>query len=110
MDPLRETKLWPHQNNEIYQAFDRIFDCRGHGWSNLQSCHINFPFETEEEFGRLHAAIRLVLPLLPALAASSPYKEGVRGEDLDTRLATYRTNCARVPLVTGNVIPEQVFN
>lgn len=109
MDPQRETRLWPHQNNEIYAAFDRIFDCRGHGWSNLQSCHINFPFATEEEFGRLHAAIRLVLPLLPALAASSPYREGRRAEYLDTRLATYRTNCARVPLVTGHVIPEPVF-
>ena len=109
MNPLKETKLWPHQNNEIYQAFDRIFDCRGHGWSNLQSCHINFPFGTEEEFGRLHAAIRLALPLLPSIAASSPYKEGTRGEHLDSRLATYRSNCARVPLVTGNVIPEPVF-
>lgn len=109
MDPPRETKLWPHQNNEIYRAFDRIFDCSGHGWSNLQSCHINFPFQTEEEFGRLHAAIRMALPLLPAISASSPYKEGARAEHLDARLATYRSNCARIPLVTGNVIPEQVF-
>ncbi len=110
MDPLRETKLWPHQNNEIYRSFDRIFDCKGHGWSNLQSMHINLPFGNESEFERLHAACRLVLPLLPAIAASSPYWEGHRAPHLDQRLAVYQTNCRRVASVTGQVIPEAVFS
>lgn len=66
MHPDRETRLWPHENNEIYRAYDRIFGCRGHGWGNLQSTHINLPFANDEEFGRLYAAIRLLLPLLPA--------------------------------------------
>ena len=72
MDPDLETRLWPHGDRSIYAAYDRIFGCRGHGWSNLQSTHLNLPFQGDEEFGRLHAAIRLLLPLLPALAASSP--------------------------------------
>ncbi len=75
MDPARETRLWPHDYSEVYANFDRIFDCRGHGWSNLQSVHLNLPFADDEEFGRLHAAIRLLLPILPALAASSPIVE-----------------------------------
>ncbi len=106
MDPHRETMLWPHQNSEIYATFDHIFDCRGHGWSNLQSTHINFPFQTDEEFGRLHAACRAVLPILPALAASSPYIEGRRAPAFDQRLFVYEKNCARVPSVTGKVVPE----
>ena len=109
MDPMTETRLWPHQNDEIYQAFDRIFNCRGHGWSNLQSTHINFPFQTEEEFAALHAACRFVLPLLPALAASSPFREGIIAENRDQRLFEYQQNCARVPSVSGLVIPEAVF-
>ncbi len=109
MDPARETRLWPHDGQEIYRAFDRIFDCRGHGWSNLQSVHLNLPYRDDDEFGRLHAAVRLVLPLLPALAASSPFREaGVTGL-LDTRLEHYRSNCKRLPAVTGRVIPEAVF-
>ncbi|MFN9201010.1 MAG: glutamate-cysteine ligase family protein, partial [Planctomycetaceae bacterium] len=60
MDPLDETVLWPHEYNAVYSAFDRIFSCQGHGWSNLQSVHLNLPFASDEEFGRLHAAIRLV--------------------------------------------------
>ncbi|MBI2825737.1 MAG: glutamate--cysteine ligase [Planctomycetia bacterium] len=75
MDPARETKLWRHESSEVYETFHRIFDCRGHGWSNLQSVHLNLPFGDDEEFGRLHAAIRLVLPILPALAAASPIVE-----------------------------------
>ncbi len=108
MDPARELRLWPHGYNAVYAAFDRIFGCRGHGFANLQSVHLNLPFAGDEEFSRLHAAIRLVLPLLPALAASSPIADGRPTGLLDTRLAVYRSNCARVPSVTADVIPETV--
>jgi len=110
MDPLRETLLWPHDNSPIYQAYDRIFGCRGHGWANLQSVHLNLPFASDEEFGRLHAAIRLVLPILPALAASSPFLDGRSTGLLDNRLEVYRLNQRLVPSVTGRVIPEPVFS
>lgn len=110
MDPSKERKLWPHDYGEVYAAFDRIFDCRGHGWSNLQSVHLNLPFFGDEEFGRLHAAIRLLLPIMPALAASSPIMDGRATGLLDTRLETYRGNCRRIPSITGRVIPEPVYS
>jgi gamma-glutamyl:cysteine ligase YbdK (ATP-grasp superfamily) len=109
MDPARETQLFAGEYGAVYRAFDRIFDCAGHGWSNLQSVHVNLPFASPDEFGRLHAAIRLVLPILPALAASSPYAEGRATGLADTRLEHYRRNARRVPSVTGCVIPEPVF-
>lgn len=108
MDPARETRLWPHQNDVIYRTFDGIFDCRGHGWSNLQSMHINFPFQTEDEFVRVHAACRFVLALLPGLAASSPFLDGKRTAALDGRLLAYEGNCRRVPEITGDVVPEAI--
>jgi glutamate---cysteine ligase / carboxylate-amine ligase len=110
MDPAREMKLWPHDYSPVYEAYDRIFDCRGHGWANLQSVHLNLPFGDDEEFGRLHAATRLLLPILPALAASSPIVDRRRSGLLDTRLDVYRTNARRVPSCTGLVIPEPVFS
>lgn len=109
MQPDQELRLWPHENDVIYQTFHRIFDCRGHGWANLQSMHINLPFANDDEFGRLHAAMRLILPVLPALAASSPFVEGKRTGLCDTRIDVYRTNARRVPSVSGRVIPERVF-
>jgi hypothetical protein len=108
MDPLTEQRLWPHEQNEIYAAYDRIFNCRGHGWANLQSMHINLPFANDAEFVRLHDAIRIALPLLPALAAASPYVDGRASGLLDTRLETYRLNQKRVPEITGRVIPDRV--
>ncbi len=33
MNPLRETRLWPHEYSPVYRTFDRIFGCRGHGWT-----------------------------------------------------------------------------
>ena len=109
MEPARDFALWPHGDRVIYEAFDRIFDCRGHGWSNLQSMHLNLPFAGDAQFGALHAAVRALLPRLPALAASSPFKEGRHAGWLDGRLEVYRDNAARVPSVTGVVVPEPIF-
>jgi len=108
MDPYTQTRLWPHDNAAIYSAFNRIFDCRGHGWSNLQSAHLNLPFADDDEFVRLHAAVRAVLPLIPGLAAASPFLDGQATGLLDSRLQAYRRNCERVFSVTGHVIPEPV--
>jgi glutamate---cysteine ligase / carboxylate-amine ligase len=110
MDPLREMVIWPHDYSVVYEAFNRIFDCRGHGWANLQAVHLNLPFADDVEFARLHAAIRILLPILPALAASSPIFEGRLSGLLDTRLDVYRQNCKRIPLATARVIPEAVFS
>jgi gamma-glutamyl:cysteine ligase YbdK (ATP-grasp superfamily) len=109
MNPRREMRLWPHAYSPVYEALNRIFGCQGHGWANLQSVHLNLPFANDAEFARLHAAIRLLLPLMPALAASSPALEGRLSGCLDTRLNMYRTNAQRIPSVTGKVIPEPVF-
>ncbi len=110
MDPHSETRLWPHDDNEVYEAYNRIFDCRGHGWSNVQSTHLNLPFYDDEEFAQLHAAIRVVLPLLPALCASSPILDGQTTGLLNTRLHYYKTNQQTIPSITGKVIPEAVFS
>lgn len=110
MNPDEEMQLWPHEYSPVYEAFHRIFDCRGHGWANLQSVHVNLPFNGDEEFGRLHAAIRLILPLLPALAASSPIVEGQFTGTMDNRLDVYRFNARRIPSVSGQIIPEPAFD
>lgn len=109
MNPIEELRLWPHDYNPIYEAYNRIFDCRGHGWANLQSMHINLPFADDDEFGRLHAAVRLVLPILPALAASSPFADRRQTGFQDYRMEVYRHNSALIPSIAGLIIPEQVF-
>ncbi|PKO61839.1 MAG: glutamate--cysteine ligase, partial [Betaproteobacteria bacterium HGW-Betaproteobacteria-17] len=108
MDPAAKTRLWPHDHAPIYQAYDRIFGCRQHGQANLQSMHLNLPFADDAEFARLHAAVRLLLPILPALAASSPFADGKPSGFLDTRMEAYRTAVRSVPSVIGQVIPETV--
>lgn len=109
-DPLKETVIWPHEYNEVYSLYNRIFNCKGHGWSNLQSTHINLPFSGNEEFERLHAAIRCVMPLIPALAASTPIIDGKATGFLDTRLEYYRKNQHLIPVIAGKVIPEAVYS
>jgi carboxylate-amine ligase len=108
MDPFKELRLWTHGQNIIYEAYHRIFDCRGHGWANLQSAHLNLPFSNDEELKALHSAIRWLLPIMPALSASSPVADGKPTGFLDTRLETYRHNQKRIPSICGNVVPEPV--
>lgn len=108
MNPLTETVIWKHSYSEVYELYNRIFDCKGHGWSNVQSTHINLPFYDDKEFNQLHAAIRLVLPLIPGLCASSPILEGNETGFKDTRLEYYKTNQKEIPSMTGLVIPESV--
>lgn len=107
MDPLTETVLWDDAG-DVYRTYDRIYGCRGHGWANLQSMHINLPFADDAQFARLHAATRLVLPLLPALAASSPIAEGAVTGMLDYRLDAYFAICALTPTVAGEIIPDTI--
>ncbi|GAB3815169.1 hypothetical protein GCM10028895_08980 [Pontibacter rugosus] len=110
MNPYTDTRLWPHEHNAVYEAYNRIFDCRGHGWANLQSTHLNLPFQGDEEFGKLHAAIRVVLPILPALSASTPILDGTITGFADSRLEVYRHNQKEIPSIAGKVIPEAVFS
>jgi len=109
MNPDTEMTIWPHGYSEVYEAFNKIFDCKGHGWSNLQSAHLNLPFAGDDEFGRLHAAIRFILPILPALAASSPMMDGGATGLMDNRLDVYSDNARNLPITSGKVIPEPVF-
>lgn len=106
MNPAAETRLWPHEGAPIYRAYDRIFGCNRHGQANLQSMHVNLPFADDAEFARLHAAVRLVLPIIPAIAASSPIADGRASGFLDFRMEAYRTAVHRVPAAIGRVIPD----
>jgi gamma-glutamyl:cysteine ligase YbdK (ATP-grasp superfamily) len=109
MNPDTDTQLWKHSYSEVYALYNRIFNCKGHGWSNVQSTHINLPFFNDEEFEKLHAAVRIILPLIPGLCASSPILEGKNTGFKDTRLKYYKTNQKEIPEMTGKVIPENVF-
>jgi gamma-glutamyl:cysteine ligase YbdK (ATP-grasp superfamily) len=110
MDPTRETQIWPHESSEIYQAYHRVFDCFTHGWANVQSVHLNLPFADDEQFAQLHAATRIILPILPALTASSPIIDGRRGNALDMRMQHVRAHCQRIPFLTGEMVPEPIFD
>ena len=68
---------------------------------------MNLPFADDEEFGRLHAAIRIVLPILPALSASSPIADGRPTGMLDTRLDVYRTIVGASPRSPGMSCPSR---
>jgi len=106
--PSDGAELWPGKQSRIYQTYDKIFNCAGHGWMNLQSVHLNLPFNGNAQFLLLYNAIRLVLPFLSGLSASTPVVEGCITGVSDNRLEYYGKNQKKVPEISGEIIPESV--
>ena len=105
---LQDTAIWPHYHRKIYDAYGKIFNLNQHGWLNIQSFHLNLPYQKETDATQIHNHLANLCAYLPAVAASSPIFEGKAGPDLDNRLQFYKANQKEVPSVAGDVIPEYI--
>ena len=105
---LKDTRVWPHYHRKIYQQYGKIFNLNQHGWLNIQSFHLNLPYQKEADAIQTHNQLANLCAYLPAIAASSPIYEGKNGQDKDNRLQFYKVNQNEVPSITGDVIPEYV--
>jgi gamma-glutamyl:cysteine ligase YbdK (ATP-grasp superfamily) len=103
-----DTMLWRRSGRAIYETYASLFPIRQHGWLNVQASHINLPFGSEARTVAMHNALVCLLPYLPSLAASSPIYEGKIGPSVDNRLEFYKVNQRRIPVITGQVVPEYI--
>ncbi|MFZ1686506.1 MAG: glutamate-cysteine ligase family protein [Flavobacteriales bacterium] len=110
MDPTTSAAIRGNGFSAQNAVYGSIFDLLSHGWSNVQSMHLNLPFANDDEFAKLHAAIRVLLPIIPALSASSPILDGRIGGALDMRMQHYMRAHEKLPQIIGQTIPEAVFN
>jgi len=106
-DP-RKGRLWARSGGRIYRTYARLFDVRTHGWMNVQASHLNLPFGDERETVAMHTAAALLVPYLPALAASTPMHDGELRPSADSRLAWILEHQARIPESCGEIVPEYV--
>jgi glutathione synthase/RimK-type ligase-like ATP-grasp enzyme/gamma-glutamyl:cysteine ligase YbdK (ATP-grasp superfamily) len=106
-DP-RDARLWTRSGLRIYTTYAQIFDIRTHGWMNVHATHLNLPFGDERETMAMHTAAALLLPYLPAVAASSPVHDGELQPHADARLAWILQHQSRIPATCGRIIPEIV--
>jgi gamma-glutamyl:cysteine ligase YbdK (ATP-grasp superfamily) len=105
---LEMTGVWDHEEGEVYEEYDRIFNIRQHGWLNIQALQINIPYSSEKELITLHNRIRTLIPYLIAVSAASPFVEGEKTPIMDNRLIYYRKNQERIPLICNMLIPEKL--
>ena len=105
---LEQTAVWDHEDKEIYQVYDRLFDIKQHGWLNIQALQINVPFRNEEEMVQLFNRTRAIIPYMVAIGASSPFVEGNLTGNEDNRLIFYRDNQRNMPIIAHGVIPEKL--
>lgn len=105
LDP-RNARLWSRSNSRIYGTYARLFDVQTHGWLNVHSTHLNLPMGRGEEAVAMMNAAALVIPYLPAIAASSPMFDGELQPSNDSRLAWILGHQARIPESQGDIVPE----
>ncbi len=105
---LQDTGIWPHYHKKIYRQYGKIFNLNHHGWLNIQSFHLNLPFQKDDDAIQIHNQLANLCAYLPAISASSPIYEGKNGSDVDNRLQFYKVNQKEVPTISGDVIPEYV--
>ncbi len=70
------------------------------------SSRIELPFADDQLFGRLHTAVRMVLPIIPAISASSPFLKGKRARGSSSRILAILDDHPEMPELTGDGIPE----
>lgn len=107
LDPKR-AKLWSRSNARVYRAYERLFDVKTHGWMNVHSSHLNLPLGRDQEAVAMYNAAALLIPYLPAIAASSPMFEGELQRATDNRLAWILQHQLRLPESQGKIVPEYI--
>jgi hypothetical protein len=105
---LEETAVWDHDEGEYYEAYDRLFDIRQHGWLNIQALQVNLSYSGEKDLVLHYNRLRSLLPYLIAVTAASPIVEGKSTGTADNRLLYYRENQKEIPLICNRIIPEKI--
>lgn len=111
MHPLMDlngTAFWDHDEREVFDTYDRVFNLKQHGWLNIQSIQVNISYSSEEDMVLKHNKIRTMIPYLVALTASSPIVEGKLTGYMDNRILYYKVNQKEVPEITGKIVPEKL--
>lgn len=109
LDP-RQAEPWYDDRDPFHALPASVLDRQVHGHMNAPCLCLGVPFRSDEAFARLHAAARLLLPILPALTAASPILGGRRTGFLDARLEASLHTHENLPELMGSVIPEAVFS
>jgi hypothetical protein len=107
---LDRTTVWDHDEKEYYEAYNRLFNIRQHGWLNIQAFQINLSYTGERDLLAQYNRIRSLLPYLIALSASSPIVEGRLTGVMDNRLVFYRENQKEVPEICNSIIPSRLMS
>ncbi len=105
---LDQTTYWDHDEQEYFNAYDRLFNIKQHGWLNIQALQINIPYGDRENLVPMFNRIRSLLPYLVAVSASSPIVEGKLTSYMDNRLIYYRENQCKMPSICHGILPERL--
>ena len=103
-----EIPVWDHDEGEYYEAYDRLFNIRQHGWLNIQALQINLSYENEKH---LVASTTGSARSSRTLSRSRPPRRWWKGRltgRCDNRLIYYRENQKEIPLICDRIVPGMI--
>ncbi len=107
---LDQTAVWDHDEGEYYEAYDRLFNIRQHGWLNIQALQVNLSYTGAKDLVLQFNRLRSLLPYLIAVTAASPIVEERSTGTMDNRLLFYRENQKEIPLICNRIVPERIHS
>ncbi len=79
--------------------------------SDATGClRIQLAFHGDDGFAKVHAAVRMLLPIIPAISAASPFVQGQATGVLDSVVHLRAQERTTHSALTGHFIPEAVFS
>jgi glutamate--cysteine ligase len=105
LDP-QEARPWRRSDQRLIRTYERYFGLQSHARANVQALQINLPMGSDQDAVCLMNAAALLVPYLPALAASSPLIERNLGTSVDNRLACLLAQPEPIPSRRGDFVPE----
>ena len=86
--------------NELKSHGAKLLAGAVHPWidvMNFKGMQLHLPFRTEEDVRHLHSSLRILIPIIPAIAAASPFSKGDRTGFLDYRMHLGSSTVPQIP-------------
>ena len=109
LDPVSGVRTWKFPEGDPRNAMRWLVNRSSHAWSNVAGVRFAVGWSDEEQLRDLLRVCRLLVPIAPALAASSPLAVGEYSGYQSTRVESMRQPGGSLASLVGSFVPEPAY-
>lgn len=107
LDP--RTEIHPTVDDPLFPVLDKVVPLRTHGIGNGHDVRLSIAFNGDPDLARLFAAVRILLPIIPAISAGSPWSMGREPGTMSQRVGSWVDLTFPGATKPGALVPEGVY-